>query len=98
MALPSDVRAGERVTAVYRPEHITVTATANSGVTGLSGRIAGSAFLGAVVRLTVTLDSGRTVIADCPSYEAERLGARGAPVVILPDQRRAALIPGRGRP
>lgn len=98
MVLPPDVRSGERVTAVYRPEHIAVTATANSGVTGLSGRIAGSAFLGAVVRLAVTLDSGRTVIADCPSHEAERLGARGAPVTIIPDPRRAALIPGRVRP
>ncbi|MGO4667149.1 ABC transporter ATP-binding protein [Bosea sp. 2RAB26] len=97
MALPPDIRSGERVTAVYRPEHIGVASAAHPGVSGLPGRIAGAAFLGAVVRLTVTLDSGRTVIADCPSHEAERIGTRGAPVIVMPDARRAALIPARGR-
>jgi len=89
MLLPPEARPGEPVVAIYRPEHIAV---APDGP-GLAGRIAGSAFLGAVVRLTVTLDSGRTVIADCPSHQAELLGGRSAPVVLRPDARRGALLP-----
>ncbi|MGO4170850.1 ABC transporter ATP-binding protein [Bosea sp. TAF32] len=91
IALPAHVRPGERVTAVYRPEHIVVSGAGE----GLAGRVVGAAFLGAVVRLTVTLESGRTVIADCPSHQAESFGPRGAPVALLPDPQRAALIPAR---
>jgi putative spermidine/putrescine transport system ATP-binding protein len=98
MAFPPHIRPGDFVTAVYRPEHVAVTSADNAKAAGLTGRIASSAFLGAVVRLTVTLDSGRTVIADCPSHEAERIGARGAPVVVVPDARRAALIPAQAQP
>ncbi|SEG72896.1 ABC transporter ATP-binding protein [Bosea lathyri] len=98
LVFPPRIKPGERVTAVYRPEHIAVVAAAGPEAMGLTGRIASSAFLGAVLRLTVTLDSGRTVIADCPSHEAERIGGRGAPVAVVPDARRAALIPGRSQP
>lgn len=91
IALPAGIGPGERVTAVYRPEHIAI---AREGE-GLAGRVASSAFLGAVVRLTVTLESGRTVIADCPSHRAEHFDTRGAPVTLTPDPQRAALIPAR---
>ncbi|WP_442855216.1 ABC transporter ATP-binding protein [Bosea sp. PAMC 26642] len=98
IVFPSEIRSGELVTAVYRPEHLAVMPVANAGGAGLTGRIASSAFLGAFVRLTVTLDSGRTVIADCPSHEVERVGARGASVAVVPDATRAALIPRRSQP
>lgn len=94
MLLPPDARPGELVAGIYRPEHIAV---APDGP-GLAGRIASSAFLGAVVRLTVTLDSGRTVIADCPSHQSELLGGRGASVMLRPDASRAALLPAQERP
>lgn len=89
MVLPAGTRPGELVTAAYRPEHIAVTCEG----TGLAGRVVGSAFLGAVVRLTVTLESGRTVIVDCPSHQAERFGTRGAPVMLVPDAQRAVQLP-----
>lgn len=94
IALPAGVGPGEPVTAIFRPEHVAIASTGD----GLAGRVAGSAFLGAVVRLTVALESGRTVIADCPSYLAESFGTRGTPVTLVPDPLRAAVIPPRSTP
>jgi len=91
MAFPTDIRPRQPVMAVYRPEHIAVACEGQ----GLAGRVVSSAFLGAVVRLTVTLDSGRTVIVDCPSHQAERFGARGASVTLIPDAERAVLVPAQ---
>ncbi|MBS7700273.1 MAG: ABC transporter ATP-binding protein [Chelatococcus sp.] len=93
-ALPAGIEGGELVTAVFRPEHVAITAKRE----GLAGRIASSAFLGALVRLTVALESGRTVIVDCPSHLAEPFGARGTPITLAPDPQRATVIPRRISP
>jgi len=89
MAVPANVLRGTDVTAVYRPEHIAVAA----GGDGLKGHVETATFLGANVRLTVKLASGRVVIADRPSHEAS-LWTRGLSVTLRPDAMRAVILAG----
>ncbi|HEY8338214.1 MAG TPA: ABC transporter ATP-binding protein [Tardiphaga sp.] len=87
MAVPANVLAGAEVTAVYRPEHIALLASGD----GLKGHVATATFLGANVRLTIKLASGRVVIADRPSHEAS-LWTRGLAVTLRPDAMRAVIL------
>ncbi len=88
LALPAGVLPGARLTAVYRPEHF---ALATDG-TGIPGTVESATFLGANVRLTIRLGSGRLIIADRPSHEAGGLWPRGTAVSLKPDPLRAAVI------
>jgi hypothetical protein len=49
-------------------------------------------FLGANVRLTIRLGSGRLIIADRPSFEASGQWPRSIAVSLKPDPLRAAII------
>ena len=88
--LPAVIRTGSPVTAIYRPEHISV-ATADQA--GLPGHIQMTTFCGAHVRLNVVLASGRVVIADMPSASAGDLFHAGMAVSVRPDTRRCAILP-----
>ncbi|QJP13846.1 ABC transporter ATP-binding protein [Starkeya sp. ORNL1] len=88
LALPASALPGARLTAVYRPEHF---ALATDG-TGIPGTVESATFLGANVRLTIRLGSGRLIIADRPSHEAGGLWPRGTTVSLKPDPLRAAVI------
>ncbi|MFJ5262728.1 ABC transporter ATP-binding protein [Streptomyces sp. NPDC088387] len=84
--LPAD--GATDVDVLVRPEAVRVTADA-----GGTARIVATAFLGAVVRVSVRLADGTEVKADLPTHEAAGLGT-GAPVgVSLPE--RAVLVAGR---
>jgi putative spermidine/putrescine transport system ATP-binding protein len=85
----SPVWPGNQVTALYRPEHLEVSA---NGQEGLPGRIAGVTFLGSLVRLDIAMVSGRHVIADRPSLEARDGFAVGMPVKVRADPRNAVIL------
>ncbi|MDF2810490.1 MAG: transporter ATP-binding protein [Microvirga sp.] len=87
VALPAGVARGAEVTAVYRPEHLGLEA----GGERLTGRVENAAFLGANLRLTLRLASGRMVIADRPSHEVN-LWPRGAQLSLWPDAMRAVIL------
>lgn len=80
---------GSQVTALYRPEHLGVSAP---DADGLPGRIAGVTFLGSFVRLDIALASGRHVIADRPSLEMLDGYSIGMPVKVRPDPRTAVIL------
>jgi len=68
--------AGERLTVLVRPEHLSLGAPDQPGA--ISGTITGSTFLGASRRLTVRCDDGPELIVEQPSsasaVPAERVG------------------------
>jgi putative spermidine/putrescine transport system ATP-binding protein len=82
-------KPGSVLTALYRPEHVDVTATDQEG---LAGRISGITFLGSFVRLDIALQSGRHIIADRPSREGRNGFAVGMPVSVKPDARNAVIL------
>ncbi|MEV7992941.1 ABC transporter ATP-binding protein [Streptomyces sp. NPDC086077] len=76
------------VDVLARPEAVRVSADDNG-----TARVVATAFLGAVVRMTVRLADGTEVKADLPAHDAAGLGT-GAPVgVALPE--RAVLVADR---
>ncbi|MEU7056650.1 ABC transporter ATP-binding protein [Streptomyces sp. NPDC046197] len=72
--------AGE-VDVLVRPEAVQVRAEAEG-----DARVLATAFLGAVVRVTVRLADGTEAKADLPAHEAAGLGAGAAVRVSLPDR------------
>jgi putative spermidine/putrescine transport system ATP-binding protein len=62
--LPANVRVGERVTVMFRPEHLTIAAPGNAALRGV---VAARTFLGPALRLKVVLDGGDSVVVDRPS-------------------------------
>jgi putative spermidine/putrescine transport system ATP-binding protein len=82
--------AGE-VDVLVRPEAVRVRADGAGTAT-----VVGTAFLGAVVRVTVRLADGTEAKADLPAHEAVELGAGSAVSVSLPE--RPVLVAERARP
>ncbi|RTL94831.1 ABC transporter ATP-binding protein [Ancylobacter aquaticus] len=92
LALPAGLAPGAPLTAVYRPEHIGLASEGG----GIPATVESATFLGAHVRLSLRLSSGRAVIADRPSFDVGGPWRRGSVVTLRPDPLRAALI-GNGR-
>ncbi|WP_119388399.1 ABC transporter ATP-binding protein [Taklimakanibacter lacteus] len=83
------LKSGGSLTALYRPEHLDVSADPQDG---LAGRITALTFLGSFVRLDIALPSGRHVIADRPSLAGRNGYAIGMPVSVRPDPRHAVIV------
>ncbi|MGW5656275.1 ABC transporter ATP-binding protein [Streptomyces humi] len=81
--------AGE-VDVLVRPEAVRVRADGSGTAT-----VVATAFLGAVVRVTVRLADGTEAKADLPAHEAAELGAGSAATVSLPE--RPVLVAERAR-
>ncbi|MFH8341638.1 ABC transporter ATP-binding protein [Streptomyces sp. AM6-12] len=80
--LPADGDAPDgTVDVLVRPENLRVRADEQGG-----GRVVATAFLGAVVRLTVQLADGTEAKADLPAHEATGLGAGAAVTASLPER------------
>ncbi|MFR9792283.1 ABC transporter ATP-binding protein [Streptomyces sp. MB22_4] len=89
--LPADGEAADgEVDVLVRPENLRVRADAQGGA-----QVVATAFLGAVVRLTVRLADGTEAKADLPAHEAAGLGAGAAVSVSLPE--RPVLVATRTR-
>ncbi|GLX52262.1 ABC transporter ATP-binding protein [Streptomyces hygroscopicus subsp. hygroscopicus] len=89
--LPADGEAADgEVDVLVRPENLRVRADAHGGA-----QVVATAFLGAVVRLTVRLADGTEAKADLPAHEAAGLGAGAAVSVSLPE--RPVLVATRTR-
>ncbi|MYU09044.1 ATP-binding cassette domain-containing protein [Streptomyces sp. SID8366] len=80
--LPADGEAPDgAVDVLVRPENLRVRADGQGGA-----RVIATAFLGAVVRLTVRLADGTEAKADLPAHEAAGLGAGAAVTASLPER------------
>ncbi|MFD5543102.1 ABC transporter ATP-binding protein [Streptomyces sp. NPDC127079] len=81
--LPVDGRApgASEVDVLVRPEAVRVRADGSGTAT-----VVATAFLGAVVRVTVRLADGTEAKADLPAHEAAGLGAGSAATVSLPER------------
>ncbi|MFJ5309151.1 ABC transporter ATP-binding protein [Streptomyces sp. NPDC088350] len=91
LPVDGEAPAGPEVDVLVRPEAIHVNAD-DAG----DARVVGTAFLGAVVRVTVRLGDGTEVKADLPTHEATTLGAGVAVRVSLPE--RPVLVAERVNP
>ncbi|MGW2744578.1 ABC transporter ATP-binding protein [Streptomyces sp. NPDC001450] len=80
--LPADGEVPDgAVDVLVRPESVQVRADEQG-----SARVVATAFLGAVVRVTVRLADGTEAKADLPAHEAAGLGAGAAVAVSLPER------------
>ncbi|WP_153814881.1 ABC transporter ATP-binding protein [Streptomyces sp. SUK 48] len=87
--LPADGEAPDgAVDVLVRPENLRVRVDGQGGA-----RVVATAFLGAVVRLTVRLADGTEAKADLPAHEAAGLGAGAAVTASLP--KRPVLVAAR---
>ncbi|MEV5532518.1 ABC transporter ATP-binding protein [Streptomyces prunicolor] len=91
LPVDGEAPAGPEVDVLVRPEAIDVHAD-DAG----DARVVGTAFLGAVVRVSVLLGDGTEVKADLPTHEAITLGAGVAVKVSLPE--RPVLVADRINP
>ncbi|MFJ6902143.1 ABC transporter ATP-binding protein [Streptomyces hokutonensis] len=91
LPVDGEAPAGPEVDVLVRPEAIHVNAD-DAG----DARVIGTAFLGAVVRVSVLLADGTEVKADLPTHEATTLGAGVAVKVSLPE--RPVLVAERVNP
>ncbi|MFI6408886.1 ABC transporter ATP-binding protein [Streptomyces sp. NPDC050548] len=91
LPVDGEAPAGPEVDVLVRPEAIHVNAD-DAG----DSRVIGTAFLGAVVRVSVRLGDGTEVKADLPTHEATTLGAGVAVTVSLPE--RPVLVAERVNP
>ncbi|MFJ9378483.1 ABC transporter ATP-binding protein [Streptomyces sp. NPDC101455] len=91
LPVDGEAPAGPEVDVLVRPEAIHVHADEAGGA-----RVVGTAFLGAVVRVSVRLGDGTEVKADLPTHEATTLGAGVAVRVSLPE--RPVLVAERVNP
>ncbi|MEV6545902.1 ABC transporter ATP-binding protein [Streptomyces sp. NPDC051665] len=91
LPVDGEAPAGPEVDVLVRPEAIHVHAD-EAG----DARVVGTAFLGAVVRVSVRLGDGTEVKADLPTHEAATLGAGVAVRVSLPE--RPVLVAERVNP
>ena len=81
LPVDGEAPAGPDVDVLVRPEALDVRAD-EAG----DARVVGTAFLGAVVRVTVRLGDDTEVKADLPTHEATTLGAGVAVTVSLPER------------
>jgi putative spermidine/putrescine transport system ATP-binding protein len=81
LPVDGEAPAGPEVDVLVRPEAIHV----HADETG-DARVVGTAFLGAVVRVTVRLGDDTEVKADLPTHEATTLGAGVAVRVSMPER------------
>ncbi|MEW1829817.1 ABC transporter ATP-binding protein [Streptomyces sp. NPDC088196] len=81
LPVDGEAPAGPDVDVLVRPEALDVRAD-EAG----DARVVGTAFLGAVVRVTVRLGDDTEVKADLPTHEATALGAGVAVTVSLPER------------
>ncbi|MFJ9249468.1 ABC transporter ATP-binding protein [Streptomyces sp. NPDC101776] len=81
LPVDGEAPAGPDVDVLVRPEAIDVRADETG-----DARVVGTAFLGAVVRVTVRLADDTEVKADLPTHEAAALGAGVAVTVSLPER------------
>jgi putative spermidine/putrescine transport system ATP-binding protein len=81
LPVDGEAPAGPDVDVLVRPEALNVRAD-EAG----DARVVGTAFLGAVVRVTVRLGDDTEVKADLPTHEATALGAGVAVTVSLPER------------
>ncbi|MFI6464797.1 ABC transporter ATP-binding protein [Streptomyces sp. NPDC050528] len=81
LPVDGEAPAGPDVDVLVRPEALDVRAD-DAG----AARVVGTAFLGAVVRVTVRLGDDTEVKADLPTHEATALGAGVAVTVSLPER------------
>lgn len=89
--LPDDVRTGEDVTLLYRPEHLAIQSPDPKSV-GIPGRIEMATFSGASVRLQVVAETGQNLIVDVPSVS--HAGYRkGQSVRVVANLARAWALP-----
>ena len=80
--------AGTPVTAIFRPERLTI------GNGGLPGRVLSASFRGAVARLDLLLDCGATIVVDVPSSPVPgEVPARGDSVGLVVPPDAAHLLP-----
>ncbi|WP_369187536.1 ABC transporter ATP-binding protein [Streptomyces sp. R08] len=91
LPVDGEAPAGPEVDVLVRPEAIHVRADETG-----DARVVGTAFLGAVVRVTVRLGDDTEVKADLPTHEATTLGAGVAVRVSLPE--RPVLVADRINP
>ncbi|MER6211920.1 ABC transporter ATP-binding protein [Streptomyces sp. NPDC001642] len=91
LPVDGEAPAGPDVDVLVRPEAIDVRADETGGA-----RVVATAFLGAVVRVTVRLGDDTEVKADLPTHEATALGAGVAVRVSLPE--RPVLVADRINP
>ncbi|MGW3311304.1 ABC transporter ATP-binding protein [Streptomyces sp. NPDC001073] len=91
LPVDGEAPAGPDVDVLVRPEAIDVRADETGGA-----RVVATAFLGAVVRVTVRLGDDTEVKADLPTHEATTLGAGVAVHVSLPE--RPVLVADRINP
>ncbi|MGQ4433209.1 MULTISPECIES: ABC transporter ATP-binding protein [unclassified Streptomyces] len=91
LPVDGEAPAGPDVDVLVRPEAIDVRADETGGA-----RVVATAFLGAVVRVTVRLGDDTEVKADLPTHEATSLGAGVAVRVSLPE--RPVLVADRINP
>ncbi len=91
--LPSGMGQNESATVMFRPEHIAIVETGP----GIRGVVQSVSFLGAVERLCIMLQSGRTLLIDRPS-SAGRGPVRGADVLLRPDPQRAVVLASGSAP
>ncbi|WP_328684560.1 ABC transporter ATP-binding protein [Streptomyces sp. NBC_01261] len=91
LPVDGEAPAGPEVDVLVRPEAIHVHAD-EAG----DARVVGTAFLGAVIRVSVRLGDGTEVKADLPTHEAATLGAGVAVRVSLPE--RPVLVAERVNP
>ncbi|MER7924715.1 ABC transporter ATP-binding protein [Streptomyces sp. NPDC096057] len=91
LPVDGEAPAGPEVDVLVRPEAIDVRADETGGA-----RVVATAFLGAVVRVTVRLGDDTEVKADLPTHEATALGAGVAVRVSLP--KRPVLVADRINP
>ncbi|MCX4809638.1 ABC transporter ATP-binding protein [Streptomyces sp. NBC_01239] len=91
LPVDGEAPAGPEVDVLVRPEAIDVRAEETG-----DARVVGTAFLGAVVRVTVRLGDDTEVKADLPTHEATTLGAGVAVRVSLPE--RPVLVADRINP
>ncbi|MEU6552712.1 ABC transporter ATP-binding protein [Streptomyces sp. NPDC046915] len=90
LPVDGEAPAGSDVDVLVRPEAVEVRADEEG-----DARVLATAFLGAVVRVTVRLSDGTEAKADLPAHEAAGLGAGAAVRVSLP--RRPVLVAERTR-
>ncbi|MFF8938014.1 ABC transporter ATP-binding protein [Streptomyces paradoxus] len=81
LPVDGDAPATPEVDVLVRPEAVRVAADEHG-----TARVAATAFLGAVTRLSVRLANGVEVKADLPTHEATALGAGSTVRVSLPDR------------
>jgi putative spermidine/putrescine transport system ATP-binding protein len=86
--LPDGTKAGARIIAMLRPEHIDLRSDAGCGI---AGKVRNITFLGSTLRVDVVLPAGVSMICDIASTETSL--ERGADVFLAPQPERLTILP-----